>query len=144
MPVNGLIYELGKALGISDPAAPYEELTFALPRYSPIKNFPMVNRSAVTTAPIQTSRHAMPASGSSLNIMANSVVMTPNDNAKFSICNTDSGAGNIPSNTFPAAANAVLSSNDTIRRNPMPRIITTDKNRSGPGELSGLLSEDAR
>ena len=59
----------------SEAAAPYVELYELLPRYNPMKYFPMENRTDVITAPNQTYLHEIKTSGRYLNIIAKSNVI---------------------------------------------------------------------
>ena len=65
----------------NEPAAPKAEATALLPMYKPIANLPISKRIAVTTAPTQTSRHAICVLGISLYIMANNVVLNSTETA---------------------------------------------------------------
>ena len=53
-------------IATSDAAAPNVEATALRPMYSPMAILPIVNSSAVTTAPMPTSRHSMRTRGISL------------------------------------------------------------------------------
>ena len=67
-PFSGAIYAFrGRRAGLSSanaPAAPKDEVTELLARYRPMRNFPMLNRTAVAIAPAVTSRQASEVSGS--------------------------------------------------------------------------------
>src|SRR6476620_8280602 len=90
----------------------------------------MVNSADVSAAPIQTSRHATFASGSTLKINAKRPVTTKKENAKFINCSTASGRGSNPPNHFPNADKALLRINETRSKKPVPSTATNERKRS--------------
>ena len=61
------------------------EAGLLLPRYRPMANLPMVNSTAVTAAPIQTSRQAIFTSGRYFSSTAKATVITTSEMARLRI-----------------------------------------------------------
>src|SRR5262249_26871446 len=93
--------------------------------YRPIRNFPPSKSAAVKMAPSHTSRHWMGVSGSHLNIIANSRLITAKDARKPAICNVASGR--YGATYFPAAERAAVSSMDTNSRKPSESTPASDQ-----------------
>ena len=68
-----------------EPAAPYPEPGWAVPKYIPNAVFPRTNNNDVKNAPIQTNLHFIYASGKNLNISANKTVIIARENTILSI-----------------------------------------------------------
>lgn len=71
-----------------EPAAPYPEPGFAVPKYNPKADFPISKNNAVMNGPILTCRHYIFASGKDLNLSANNTASMPSDKIKLMISNT--------------------------------------------------------
>ncbi len=66
----------------NDPAAPKVDAVSLRPKYSPIRNFPIVTNIAVMNAPTHTSRHRIFASGTNLYINPKSRVIIPSETTR--------------------------------------------------------------
>src|ERR1700675_2729948 len=91
-------------------------------------DFPSSKRTAVNTAPSQTSYQSTAASGSHLNIIAKSNEMTPREAKIVTRCKNHScrcGAA-----YFPKAASPAVTSNDTRRRKPSARTAASENDVS--------------
>jgi hypothetical protein len=86
---------------------------------------------AVTAAPTHTSRQAIWASGSTLNIAANRSVTTRNESARLNTYSTavETPPGTSPPNESPNADSAAVRASDTSRRKAIPRIMPNEKTR---------------
>ena len=90
----------------------------------------MVKSNEVTAAPSHTSRQAMRTSGRSLNVMANSAVITAKEITKFTASSAAAGAGSSWPKYVPTATSQALSASETSSRNPIPTTMAKDRNRS--------------
>src|SRR5690606_11731781 len=100
-----------------------------LPTYRPISTLPSSKSTAVTMAPIQTSRQAMVACGMNLNIIAKRNVVMQKVIRVFANCSMASIAGNRPPAHCPSAARLVLTTRETIRRKARPRTRPKERRR---------------
>src|SRR5688500_1036582 len=114
----------------SDPAAPYADATAVRPRYSPIRDLPAVNRTAVTAAPSQTLRQASVTSGRNLKIRANMAATTTVEKTAFTVSSSAAGTDSTLPTNVPMAAIHALTARETSKRNPTPTTIANDQNRS--------------
>src|SRR5690606_19914728 len=115
----------------NEAAAPYWLVVFDMPKYQPRANLPAINNRAVTPAPTHVSRQRMLASGSHLNMAANSNVNTIRLTAKSIVNGTqvETPCGN-HSDIIPAMARkTVVSTSETRSRNETARIIASESNR---------------
>jgi len=87
---------------------------------------PSVNSAEVMTAPTQTSRQVTRASGSILNMHANSPAITTNETIAFAIWSTADSVGHSWPNQWPNAARPALATSDTNSTNPVPSTIANE------------------
>ncbi len=95
----------------------------------PINVRPIVNRNAVTTAPIQTSPQVICTSGSTLYIRANSNVITAKEITKLMIPHNAVKPGNAPDIYVPMPARTALTTKETNNKNAITRTIPNDRKR---------------
>src|SRR5689334_3067627 len=98
--------------------------------YRPSRCLPIVNSTAVTAAPSQTSRQATLASGTTLNKSAKSTVTTANESAKLMTCQSTAPPGKVSANTVPNALSAALSTSETSSKKATPSTMVKEKKRS--------------
>ena len=82
-------------------------------------SLPIAKSTAVTSAPVSTSRHASTTSGRNLNNRANSAVVTASERQTLMACMSTGQPGAHPPSQPPSAAIAALTASDTISRKPM-------------------------
>ena len=91
--------------------------------------FPRLKSNAVTNAPTQTLRHEIFTSGSSLKIMAKSIVITPSETRKLTTAQRIRCSGRKPLANLPTAAKAALSDKETRSKNPTPKTMAKESSR---------------
>src|ERR1700730_9784123 len=104
-----------------------------------MSTLPTVNRRDVTAAPIQTSRHGIVVSGISLNMRANSSVITIKENTKFIDSNTTSEIGSNVPTSFSAEEKEAVITSEVSNRNPVATTSRSEKNRCLRATLQKLF-----
>jgi hypothetical protein len=91
---------------------------------------PTVNSTEVTMPPTHASCHATLASGTVLNITANSAATTPSEITKLMLCQTASPPGSALPKKWPIAPSPAVKIIDTSNKNATPITIANENKRS--------------